>query len=245
METIIKPSKNKLTQGFSSSHPGYDFDDVPVKEYCASFSGIIIKVVNTYTNSWIANQPGDPFYVPGKKRSLLTEDYGNYLKLAGDNGITQLAAHFPMNGIIVKSGQRVEAGQVLGFAPGTNNDTGNSSGGHTHTEYRDTNGKCIPVQFTEVTNQVPKGDSMELQQLFTKYGVKDLQELDTKINEHCGTTWGDPSKTGGGYLATARREINELRAAASNEAPVVPGWTVNGLQVQVGPKTWNYEKQPS
>jgi len=207
------PSKNKIHQGFSSSHKGYDFDDVPVKEYFASFDGVIEKVVNSFTRSWIANlKNSDPYY-PGDnkpKRALRTEDYGNFLILRGNNGYKQLAAHFPKDKIIVKVGQTVKKGQVLGFAPGNADDTGNSTGGHTHTEYRNSSNICVSVTFTATEDLEPDKDTMEVVALLKKYSTSSLDELDKKIDEHVGTTWGAEDKAGGGYLANDRRKVTGL-----------------------------------
>lgn len=144
---VVSPSKNAINGPYTSSHKGYDHDDVPDKRYYASVDGKVTHVTNTFTTSWIANDKNsDPYYTNGN-RPLRTEDFGNFFKILGDNGITQLAAHFPKDGILVKVGQRVKAGELVAIPPGNHNDTGNSTGGHTHTEYRNAQGANIEVTF--------------------------------------------------------------------------------------------------
>jgi len=154
--TVLRPSKNALTGKYTSTHRGYDHDDVPLKNYYASFDGKCTQVVNTWNTSWIANTPSDPWYVFGKTRPLTTNDYGNFLKIVSPAGITQLAAHFPKDCIFIKPGDTVKRGQVIGFAPGTADDTGNSTGGHTHTEYRNSAGVNIEVEFS---TDYPEGET--------------------------------------------------------------------------------------
>lgn len=224
---VLRPSKNTLTNGFHSSHRAYDFDDIPVKEYYASFDGVIKTVVNLYSTSWTAGN-----------RPLTTQDYGNYLKLLGDGGITQLAAHFPKDGIIVKQGQRVKKGDILGYAPGTHNDTGNSTGGHTHTEYRNSSGLNIEVLFSTDYPQpvVPSpGGSMnyeelgkQLESLMKRYGKGSFADFDTFLKEHVGEDGQ------GGYLKGARDENDRLKKqiADMNNNPSVGLPTVyNGKEV--------------
>lgn len=47
--------------------------------------------------------------------------------------------------------------------------------------------------------------------LLKKYGVASVEELDRKIEEHVGTTWGAEDKPGGGFLGSARRDITQLK----------------------------------
>jgi hypothetical protein len=96
--------------------------------------------------------------------------------------------------------------------------------------------------------------NMTDQDLFTKYGVKTLEELDAKINEACGTTWGSETQSGGGFLGDARREITQLKidvaAAQQNQTTNIAeslsniagkDWEINGLSVVSGDMTANYK----
>lgn len=204
--SVLRPSKNRLTQGFNSSHKGFDFDDVPIKEYYASFDGVMQTVVNAFTTSWNAGN-----------RPLTTQDYGNYLKLRGNNGLTQLGAHFPKDGIIVQQGKLVKRGDILGYAPGTNNDTGNSTGGHTHTEYRNSSGVSVDVIFDTnypSVSETPAGSTMNYDELgrqceilLKRYGKGSFVDFDAFLKEHVGEDGQ------GGYLRGARDENDRLKKA--------------------------------
>lgn len=209
---VVVPSKNRINGPYTSSHKAYDHDDVPVKEYYASVSGRVTHVTNTYTKSWLANTPSDPWYRPGVIRALRTEDYGNFFKILGDNGITQLAAHFPKDGILVKVGNRVNAGQLIAIPPGTHNDTGNSSGGHTHTEYRNAQGVNIEVTFTA-------GGPMP-NTLLTYLGVPTEEDAKTRLKAHLGehedrSEWGNEEDDRGGFLGASRRDTKKLQEEVS------------------------------
>lgn len=52
-------------------------------------------------------------------------------------------------------------------------------------------------------------DNMQ-DKILKKYNVKDESELDRKIEEHVGTSWGGESN--GGYLGSARKENRDLKA---------------------------------
>ena len=61
--------------------------------------------------------------------------YGNYVKIKHDNGYYTLYAHLKYGTVIVKKGDRVTKGQVLGYM----GNTGYSFGAHLHLEVRGTN----------------------------------------------------------------------------------------------------------
>lgn len=146
---VLPPTKNKLNHGYTTKHHGYDFDDVPDTNYYSSFHGVVVNCKNNETRTWIANKPGDPFYEEGKTRKLRTEDYGNYIKIKAEvdgKTVYQLGAHF-RPGTVLEKGTEVKKGQVVAQADPKG--TGNSSGGHSHTEYRDDNEASFAVEFSE------------------------------------------------------------------------------------------------
>ncbi len=215
MLSVLKPSLNRITQSYSTKHTGYDHDDVPDKRYFASFDGTVSQVINEYSTSWLANTPTDPWY-PGlgkPPRALKTADYGNFLKIVSDRGIVQLAAHFPKGGILVHIGQQVKAGQLIAIPPNTQNDTGNSTGGHTHTEYRNPLGISMAVDFSDHSPvTVPTEEPMNYEELFKKYEALAMRykkfsfgEFDAFMKEHLGET-GE-----GGHLQSER--VGRLRIA--------------------------------
>lgn len=58
--------------------------------------------------------------------------YGNYVKIKHDDGYYTLYAHMAFNTVRVKTGDRVQRGQILGYM----GNTGMSYGGHLHWEVR-------------------------------------------------------------------------------------------------------------
>lgn len=58
--------------------------------------------------------------------------YGNYVKIKHDDGYYTLYAHMAYNTVRVKTGDRVQRGQILGYM----GNTGMSYGGHLHWEVR-------------------------------------------------------------------------------------------------------------
>lgn len=152
MIKVLKPSKNKQTQGYSTKHKGYDFDDIPDKNYYSSFFGKVILAKNSETKSWQNT---------GK---LTTNDYGNYIKIKGEvdgKVVYQLGAHF-QTGTVLPKGAEVKRGQVVAQAGKTGNirPMHGGDGSHSHTEYRDADNKNFPVVFVE-NGEVDKKEEME------------------------------------------------------------------------------------
>lgn len=56
------------------------------------------------------------------------------------------------------------------------------------------------------SGEATEGNNMD--DLLKKYSVKDTNELDAKIYEHCGTSWG--GKTDGGFLGSSRKRVLDL-----------------------------------
>jgi len=140
--------ENPQTGGYTKTHKGYDHDDKPDQNYYASFSGIISVAKNSETRQWQAFTNNDP-YKDTRGGKLLTQDYGNYLILTGKidgKVIKQLGAHF-QPGTVLPKGTQVTAGQIIAKI-GT---TGNSTGTHCHTEYRDENNVNFNVEFIDET----------------------------------------------------------------------------------------------
>lgn len=136
---VLKPSKNKITQGYSTKHKGYDHSGKGDKNYYSSFHGVVVQAKNSETKNWINNG------------TLTTEDYGNYVKLKAQvdgKTVYQLGAHFETNSVL-KVGTEVKKGQVVAQI----GNTGNSTGAHSHTEYRDENNKNFPVEFVDETEE--------------------------------------------------------------------------------------------
>ena len=144
MLKVLRPARNKQTQGFSAKHPAYDIDDIPDTNYRASLDGTVTQSKNSETKNWQNT---------GK---LTTRDYGNYIKIKGEvdgKTVYQLGAHF-QKGTVLSKGKKVKAGQVVAQAGKTGNirPLHGGDGSHSHTEYRDSQNKKIKVKFVEKTD---------------------------------------------------------------------------------------------
>ena len=152
MLKVLRPSKNKQTQGYSKRHPAYDHDDIPDTNYYSSLFGKVIQAKKSETKNWKNT---------GK---LTTRDYGNYIIIKGEvdgKTVFQLGAHF-QPGTVLSKGTEVKRGQVVAQAGKTGNirPMHGGDGSHSHTEYRDANNKNFPVVFVK-NGEVDKKEEME------------------------------------------------------------------------------------
>jgi hypothetical protein len=93
---------------------------------------------------WLANTSTDPYKpvgFPVIKRSLTTQDYGNYVKINHGDGVSTLYAH--LDEPVVYEGQNVKEGELIAYA----DSTGNSTGNHLHFEIRKNNLCIDPNNF--------------------------------------------------------------------------------------------------
>lgn len=72
-------------------------------------------------------------------------NYGNYVRIQHGGGVSTGYAHIKPGGIIVRSGQWVNSGQVVAYA----GDTGRSFGCHLHFEVYINGGYINPIRFME------------------------------------------------------------------------------------------------
>lgn len=128
---VIRPSKNNQTTGYSSTHKGYDFAGLNLPdEVLAGKAGVVLERVDLYDKNWQAFTANDPFKTT-RAGKLLTQDYGNYIKVKHDDGSFELHAHLK-KGSALALNTRVQAGQTVARI----GNTGNSTGPHLHSEYR-------------------------------------------------------------------------------------------------------------
>src|SRR3990167_10369186 len=154
---VLRPTNNKQTGGYSSDHKGYDHDDIPDPNYKSSFFGKVVQAKNNETRNWLANKAGDPYKPATGTRKLMTEDYGNYIKIKGEvdgKAVYQLGAHFKQ-GTVLPVGTEVKRGQVVAQI----GNTGNSTAKHCHTEYRDEKNINFSVQFIDEDTPAPKPEN--------------------------------------------------------------------------------------
>lgn len=161
---MIKPFNGdaKITQEYSSSHPGIDFALGHRTAILSPFNGKVvlaernIELKTGGIKKWIANTANDPFLTkfgtiiiprptidnPSKFRKLRNEDYGNFIKIDHSEGVETLYAH--LDEVVVTEGQMVKKNQLIGYA----DSTGNSTGNHLHFEVW-LNGKRIDPEYFE------------------------------------------------------------------------------------------------
>lgn len=65
--------------------------------------------------------------------------------------------------------------------------------------------KIYSEETKSQTDKKEEGNKVKQEEICKKYGVKNLEELDNKINEHCGSNWN------GGYVGSGRKKIEELK----------------------------------
>lgn len=121
---VLESKECEITQGYHSGHIAYDLvnKNYTLGNIVAHSDGEVISLRNNcninYNNSIQAIKDwGD--------------SYGNYVLLKHDNLYT-FYAHMAYNSIPVKVGDKVKAGQKIGYM----SNTGHASGGHLHFEVR-------------------------------------------------------------------------------------------------------------
>lgn len=115
-----------------------------------------IDIVNkNYTLGYItAHSAGTVVGCRNNCNGFESGSYGNYVKIKHDNGYYTLYAHMAYNTVKVTNGQRVSAGQVLGYM----GNTGYSFGGHLHFEVRNSSDTRIdPTPYLNA--DLPTGSS--------------------------------------------------------------------------------------
>lgn len=128
---VIRPTNNPITGKYSTNHRGYDFAGLNLPdELRAGKDGTVIQVVNKYDKNWTATKP------------LTTEDYGNYILIKHTDGTYELHAHLKKDSML-PVGTKVKAGQLIARI----GNTGNSSGPHVHSEFRNAQNQNIEVEF--------------------------------------------------------------------------------------------------
>ena len=133
---VVRPTNNIQTQGYSANHRGYDHAGLNLPdEVKAGQDGVIIERVDIYNSSWINNG------------TLTTKDYGNYIKIRHADGSFELHAHLKQ-GSSLNIGTQVKAGQIVARI----GNTGNSTGPHLHSEYRNSENVNISVEFINAPN---------------------------------------------------------------------------------------------
>lgn len=125
------------------------------QEYKGSAHAGLDIVNKNYTLGYIvAHSAGTVVAYRNNCNGFEQGSYGNYVKIKHDNGYYTLYGHMAYNTVKVKTGDRVSAGQVLGYM----GNTGYSFGGHLHWEVRTSNDvKIDPTPYLNA--DLPSGGS--------------------------------------------------------------------------------------
>jgi len=129
---ITSPYGHRILNGVPQWHGGIDFSGTD-KRLTAAAGGTVLR----------SRMVTD--------RSDRTWEWGNYVSVAGDDGMVIYYCHMAER--LVKAGDRVEAGGIIGIE----GNTGYSFGSHCHFEVRDSMGETVdpavylglPVQETD------------------------------------------------------------------------------------------------
>ena len=129
------------------------------KEVVAPADGKVVTVINTIMDN-----------VPGEMNEK--EPAGNYVILEHENREYSLLAHFKQHSIVVKEGDKVKQGQIIGLC----GNSGNSSEPHIHFQVMDSsdymNCRSIRIRFNDGIEPV-QGDTI------AAYELKEKPKMDT------------------------------------------------------------------
>jgi len=137
---LLRPTKNRQTQGYSSKHRGYDFSGKGDTNIYAPLSGKIVLSKDGETKNW-----QKPKYT--SKGKLSSTNYGNYCKIESQlnkDKVFTFFAHLEPGSVLSK-GTEISQGQVIAKM----GHVGWSTGRHLHFEARDENQKNFPVVFVD------------------------------------------------------------------------------------------------
>lgn len=165
---VIRPTKNPITGKYTDTHRGYDFAGLNLPdELVAGKDGTVIESVNLYNTNWINNGV------------LITKDYGNYLIIKHDYGTYELHAHLKKDSLL-PVGKKVKAGEFIARI----GNTGNSTGPHVHSEYRDMANRNIQVEFIDTMENNPLTECLRLhREAVDKLNGQDKKILDLQATE--------------------------------------------------------------
>lgn len=171
---VIRPTTAVQT-GTPKDHGynAYDFSGKGEQEISAKYNGKVIKYSDGEARNWLAFSANDP-YKNIRKGKLLTQDYGNYILVEYEGGLRHLIAHFAVNTVRKTAFNK---GDVLGVV----GNTGNSTGKHSHHEYRQgsTNIKVEFIDDVIISPQLP--ETMDYKAIFDKTGnIRGLEDRSPK-----------------------------------------------------------------
>ena len=147
----VTKGNNGITRGYSLLHRGVDI----------GWRGGENDYVLAHSDGKVV------FLQKGQKHNTKAKgnaSYGNCVKIKHDNGYYTLYAH--MKNVVVKKGQKVEKGQILGYM----SDSGKAFGTHLHFEVRNT--KDVRINPTSYINADLPNNSNNVTSLYQVYDNK-------------------------------------------------------------------------
>lgn len=127
---VTSPYGERVLSGAVEFHHGVDLVGITDKHVCSVSDGIV------KTSTII------------KDKSNLTWQWGNYVRIDGDDGYTYFYCHLAKR--LVRAGERVKAGDHVGLE----GNTGYSFGSHCHFEVRDNSGCVDPSALLGIANKI-------------------------------------------------------------------------------------------
>lgn len=161
MKVIRPTTANQTSDPDKHGYNAYDFSGKGEQEITAKYNGKIIKYSDGEARNWLAFSANDP-YKNTRNGKLLTQDYGNYILVEYEGGLRHLIAHFGVNTVRKTAFSK---GDVLGVV----GNTGNSTGKHSHHEYRQGNTN-IKVEFVDDVIITPPVSNIDYKAIFDKTG---------------------------------------------------------------------------
>src|SRR3990167_8786794 len=169
---VIRPSDNPISRGYIQGHHAYDFRGLNLPdEVICGMDGKIIQRVDEYNTNW------------SNTGTLTTKDYGNYVKIQHTDGSFELHAHL-RKGSSLNLNTQVKAGQVVARI----GNTGNSTGPHLHSEYRNSSNINIEVEF--IKEEPMQDDEM----LIKKSLFEELVGKATVKDQYVALGYGTPAE---------------------------------------------------
>lgn len=131
---------------FISSKYGYRWGKMHAALDIASYGGINLPIVSTYSGTVVAtsNSCG---HVNCGYRCEHFNSYGNHIKIKNDDGTYAVYGHLKQNSILVSVGTKVIAGQKIALMGGS----GYSTGTHLHFEIRNSSNGKINVNTNSIS----------------------------------------------------------------------------------------------
>lgn len=181
---VLESKRCTITQGCKTSHvavdlvkEGYMFDNI------ASHSdGKVVQVINSCN----INTSGEKKYNSPYRDA---NNPGNMVKIDHGNGYYSRYLHLAYNTVKVKVGDKVKAGQVLGYM----GNTGYSFGGHLHFEIWKDGEKIDPTPYLNKELPLPATDT----NVDTKHSIGELVTINGVYYTSTSTEKLKPLKTQG------------------------------------------------